>query len=99
MANRSLLRATIDRRDIAEDLWLLARAVGSDREVLKLLQVLDIILRRLHCDVVAHVILRIEIKGWRGLEASTQAGQHITGHIVLTEPYLLCPSPVDIDCP
>ena len=99
MANGSLFCATIDRRDIAEDLWLLAGAVGGDREVLKLLQALDIILRRLHCDVVAHVVLRIEIKRWRGLEASTQARKHIIGHIVLTEAYLLCPCPVDIDCP
>jgi hypothetical protein len=33
------------------------------------------------------------------LEASTQAGQHIAGRVVLTAAYLLCPCAVDIDCP
>ena len=96
MADRTLLYAAIDRCNIAEDLRLLARAVDGDREVLKLLQVLYVILRRLHSDVVADMILRIEIERRRRLKAAAQAGQHIAGHVVLAVANLLCARAVDI---
>ena len=63
----------------------------------KLLQVLDVILRRLNRNVVADVVLRIEIKRRRGLEAAAQTGQYIAGHVVLAVADLLCPCAVDID--
>ena len=99
MAYRSLFCSTIDRCNVAENLGLLSRSVRSYWEIFKLLQILHVVLRSLHRDVVAHMILGIQIERWRGLETSTQAGEETLCYIPLTIPNLLRASPVDVDRP
>ncbi len=63
------------------------------------MQVSHLVLRRLHSNIVADVVLRVEVERRRGLEAAAQAGEHGVGHVVLAVADLLGASPIDIDRP
>ena len=99
VAQRAGLGAARDAGEVAKHLLRPAGAADRDGEVIKVLQIVHVILRGLHGDVVADVVLRVEIKGGRSLKTAAEAGEHVAGNIALRIAHLLRARAVDVDRP
>ena len=65
------LVGALDGRDIRQYRWSV-RGGGIDRCILKIAKRLNVVLRRLSYQVVAHAVLPVQEEHWRNLEASAQ---------------------------
>ncbi len=92
---RHLLRAR-DGGDVGQDRRPRSRGSG-DRDVLQIVQRLDVVLRRLGRDVVVHAVLPVQEEQRRGLETAAQRVQHAARDVALGQTVLLRLGAVDID--
>ena len=73
------------------------RAGRGDRQILQRVERIDLILRRLHDDRVAHAVVGIEPEGRLHLARAGEVDDHAVGHVALGDADILRARPIDVD--